>query len=91
MFTRYQHQEIIKRRHEIVVAYCKEKGWEFNPIKMSHEQTTEIRSQQNWIDVPEQVKADFESGCDECGGGVVVVPSDYLQCEKCGKSWSIDY
>jgi len=55
MFNQEQANEIIKRRHEIVLAYCKEKGWEADPAKMTIEQIMEIRSQQNWKEVPQNV------------------------------------
>lgn len=50
-----QQQEIINNRHEIVLAYCKEKGWDANPATMTMEQIMEIRSQQNWKEVPQKV------------------------------------
>ena len=52
MFNQQQTEEIIKRRHEIVVKYCQEKGWSTNPTELSFEQILEIRKQQEWIDVP---------------------------------------
>jgi hypothetical protein len=55
MFTAEQQQEIINKRHEIVLAYCKEKGWEADPAKMTMEQIMEIRSQKNWKEVPQKV------------------------------------
>lgn len=55
MFNQEQANEIIKRRHEIVLAYCKEKGWEADPAKMTIWQIMEIRSQQNWKEVPQKV------------------------------------
>jgi len=55
MFTEQQSNEIIKRRHEIVLAYCKEKGWDSDPSKISLNQIMEIRGQQNWKDVPKNV------------------------------------
>lgn len=55
MFTGEQSNEIIKRRHEIVLAYCKEKGWDSDLSKLSLNQIMEIRSQQNWKDVPKNV------------------------------------
>lgn len=48
-------EEIIRRRHEIVIAYCKKMGWEANPEKLTFEQIMEIRKQQDWIDVPKLV------------------------------------
>lgn len=55
MFTSQQSDEVIRRRHEIVLVYCKEKGWEADPSKLSIQQIMEIRSQQNWKDVPKNV------------------------------------
>jgi len=55
MFNQQQTEEIIKRRHEIVVNYCQEKGWSTNPTELSFEQILEIRKQREWIDVPKLV------------------------------------
>lgn len=55
MFNQQQTEEIIKRRHEIVIAYCNEKGWSTFPEELSFDQILEIRKQQNWIDVPKLV------------------------------------
>ena len=55
MFTQEQIQEIINRRHSIVVAYCEKMGWEANPEKLTIEQIMEIRSQKEWKEVPQLV------------------------------------
>ena len=55
MFTQEQSQEIINRRHNIVVAYCEKMGWEANPQKLTMEQIMEIRSQKEWKEVPQLV------------------------------------
>ena len=58
MFTPEQQNEIIKRRHEIVLKYCEELGW--NPDELSMEQIMRIRSQKNWKEVPQQaIKLDL--------------------------------
>ena len=56
MSTQEQLQEIINRRHEIVFNYRKEKGWSADPSEMTIDQIMEIRSQQNWKDVPKKVE-----------------------------------
>lgn len=48
-------EEIIRRRHEVVVAYCKKMGWEANPDKLTIDQIMEIRSQKEWKEVPQLV------------------------------------
>ena len=48
-------EEIIKRRHEIVIAYCEKMEWEANPETLTLEQIMEIRKQKDWIDVPKLV------------------------------------
>jgi hypothetical protein len=55
MFNQEQQNEVIKRRHEVVVAYCKQKGWEPNPDTLTIEQIMEIRAQKEWKDVPQNV------------------------------------
>ena len=55
MFTQEQIQEIINRRHSIVVAYCEKMGLEANPEKLTIEQIMEIRSQKEWKEVPQLV------------------------------------
>lgn len=48
-------EEIIRRRHEVVVEYCKKMGWEANPDKLTIEQIMEIRSQKEWKEIPQLV------------------------------------
>jgi hypothetical protein len=48
-------EEIIKRRHKIVVEYCKKMGWEANPDVLTMKQIMEIRSQKEWKEVPQLV------------------------------------
>ena len=55
MFNQSQTEEIIKRRHEIAIAYCNEKGWSTNPQELSFDQILEIRSQEKWKNVPHLV------------------------------------
>ncbi len=55
MFDLSEQQEIFNKRHEIVLAYCKEKGWDATPSKLTLEQIMEIRRQQNWMEVPQKV------------------------------------
>ena len=55
MFTQEQSQEIINRRHNIVVAYCEKMGWEANPEKLTIEQILGIRSHKEWKEVPQLV------------------------------------
>ena len=55
MFTQEQSQEIINRRHNVVVAYCEKMGWEVSPEKLTMEQIMEIRSQNEWKEVPQLV------------------------------------
>ncbi len=57
MFTQQQQGEIITRRHEIAIAYCKKMGWPTILFELSFAQVLEIRKQQNWIDVPNLVAA----------------------------------
>ena len=53
MYSPEESQEIIKRRHAIVVAYCNSKGWEG---KLTMNQVMEIRNQQDWKEVPQKVR-----------------------------------
>lgn len=55
MFTQEQIQEIINRRHKIVVDYFEKMGWEANPETLTMEQIMEIRSQKEWKEVPQLV------------------------------------
>lgn len=48
-------EEIIRRRHEVVVAYCKKMGWETNQDKLTIDEIMEIRSQKEWKEVPQLV------------------------------------
>lgn len=58
MFTPEQQNEIIQKRHEIVINYCKEKGW--NPETITAEQIMEIRKLPAWMKVPFNVaRIDF--------------------------------
>lgn len=54
-FNQKQHDEIIRRRHKIVVDYCEKKGWSGNPHAMSWTQIMEVRGLKEWKDVPKNV------------------------------------
>jgi hypothetical protein len=45
-------ESIIKKRHEISVAYCQEKGWDIDDLTV--EQILEIRQQPGWRDAGRQ-------------------------------------
>jgi hypothetical protein len=53
MFTPEQQKAIIEKRHEIVVNYCKERGW--IPADITMEQVMEIRKLPAWQKVPQEV------------------------------------
>lgn len=55
MFSTEQQKEIIQRRHQIVLDYCKKEGWEADPNKLTFEQIFEIRKQKEWKEVPQKV------------------------------------
>jgi hypothetical protein len=48
-------QEVIKKRHEIVVAYCDKMGWKNDPATLTIEQVMKIRSLKEWKEVPKLV------------------------------------
>lgn len=60
-FTDHQSHEIISRRHKIVVAYCKQKGWDPNPETLKMEQIMEIRQTPEWKEVPQKVKEESKT------------------------------
>jgi hypothetical protein len=55
MVTTKEAQEVINRRQEIVVAYCEKMGWGTDYSKLTMDQIMEIRSQENWKEVPHLV------------------------------------
>ena len=55
MFNQEQHKEVIKRRHDFLVAYCNKKGWKPIPETLTIDQIMEIRSQKEWKEVPQNV------------------------------------
>jgi hypothetical protein len=54
-FNQEQHDEVIRRRGQIAFDYCELKGWSVNPSALSWEQIMEVRSLQEWKDVPKNV------------------------------------
>ena len=54
-FNQEQHDEIIRRRHKIVVDYIKQKGWSEDYREITMKQTMEIRSLKEWKNIPENV------------------------------------
>jgi len=42
---------IIEKRNEIVIKYCKEKGWPLDPGNLTIDQVMEIRSLEEWKNV----------------------------------------
>ncbi len=60
-YTDEQAKEVIRRRHQIVLDYCKTKGWDADTAKLSIQQVMEIRGQQSWKDVPQKVKEEFKT------------------------------
>lgn len=55
MLSSEQLEEMINRRHKVVVDYCKKNGWPTNLDNLTMEQIMEIRSQPEWINVSKDV------------------------------------
>ncbi len=60
-FNQAQHDEVISRRHKIVMDYCKQKGWDINTDEMGWDKILEIRGLQKWKDVPENVLQEIKA------------------------------
>ncbi len=54
-FTREQHDQIIRLRHEIAMSYCLIKGWKPDPRLFKAQQLLELANLEAWKLVPEQV------------------------------------
>lgn len=48
--------EMIKRRNDFSINYCKEKGWTTVIEELSIEQIMEIRQQQGWKEIPRLIE-----------------------------------